>query len=152
MIMDRRNIILRKATQDDCSLLYEWVNDEEVRRNSLDQHLINKDEHNAWFDKMMKDSSQVQYIMMQKEKPIGQVRVTIEDDVAEIHYSITKAIRGQGMGQELIRLVVDTIKKEYPSVTRVVGKIKADNMASLRCFSKNEFEERYRVMEYTIKD
>lgn len=143
---------LRKATQSDRDLLFDWVNDEEVRKNAFHSHRITYEEHITWFNRIMNDPNQVQYILMLNEKPVGQIRLTIEDSAAEIDYSISNAARGCGFGGAIINLVKEQVKKDYPLIRKLTGKVKTSNAASYRCFIKNDFEETYRQLEYVLKN
>ena len=144
------SLYLRKATESDMDLLLEWANDETVRQNAFNTSPISYDEHRAWFSKMMADEKEAQYILMNGDVPVGQVRLTIDEDEAVIGYSIDKNERGKGYGKEIIRLVRERISEDYPQVVKLIGKVKPNNRASLFCFKKNGFEELYRCFEYYL--
>lgn len=141
-------LLLRKATEADIEILFRWVNDKLVRENSFDSHTISFDEHVAWFNRMASDPNKVQYILVLNDKPIGQIRLSINGDEAEISYSISKSVRGRGYGKEIIRLAIKQVKADYPSVVKLIGKVKPSNAASYCCFLKNGFEETYQQLEY----
>lgn len=149
--MNNDMLFLRKATPMDVDLLFGWVNDGEVRQNAFDPHTISYGEHKAWFDRMINDPDQAQYILVLNNKPVGQVRITIRGMEAEIDYSISGSARGHGHGGEIIGLVKEKTKEEYPFVKKLVGRVKPSNITSCRCFMKNGFEEVYRQFEYVCK-
>lgn len=144
------NLYLREAVEGDRDILFSWVNERETRKNSFDSHHITVEEHRSWFDRMRNDDDQIQYILMKGEKPIGQIRVSIMGNEAEISYSISHDERGYGYGKEIIRLVVGHVRKEHPGIEKLIGKVKPSNVASLRCFRENGFEDRYHAMELDI--
>lgn len=144
------NLYLRRAIESDMDLLYEWVNDDMARRNAFNTGHISYDEHKAWFARMMADDDQVQYILMNNEIPIGQVRLLIHGSVAELDYSIANSERKKGYGNELIRLARERIKADNPEIKSLTGKVKPDNMASFACFENNGFVEKYRYFEYSV--
>ncbi len=146
------NLFIRKANNTDVDILYNWINEREVRRNAFDSHLISYKEHVEWFRRMMSDNSQFQYILMKDEKPIGQIRLTIYESDAEIDYSISPGERGCGFGQEIIKLVIERAKYDFPTVKRLVARVKPSNIASYNCFVKNGFEEKYKQMEMSLAD
>lgn len=146
------DLYLRNATSSDFSLLYDWVNDGIARENAFNSHIVSLDEHSMWFEKVMKDNNQVQCILMKGDKPIGQIRLCIDGFAAEIDYSISKDERGNGYGTEIIRLIIEKVNNEYPSIKKLIGKVKPSNIASLQCFTKSGFEETYRQFEYTVRD
>ena len=141
---------LRRAQPKDVDLLYNWVNDHSVRQSAFDSHEISYDEHVKWFDKMMRDPDQVQYILIVDDIPAGQVRLTISGDEAEIDYSISNSVRGLGYGNEIIRLAIESVRVDYPVVKKLIGRIRPSNVASYYCFVKNDFEECFQQLEYDL--
>ncbi len=61
-------LYLRKAVEEDRDLLYEWVNDSEVRKNAFQTEKIPYDTHVAWYAKAMKDKNILQYILEKKRR------------------------------------------------------------------------------------
>ncbi len=144
----KANCYLRKATLEDIDILYHWANDPETRRNSFDQHEISRKEHEAWFSGMMNDPNRIQYIFMDGDAAVGQIRFDIANDVAEISYSIAPNERGKGYGRQIIDLTKQMIREDYPSVTKLKGSVKPNNQASISCFENNGFTENHRTYEY----
>ena len=144
-------LYLRRATEDDMDLLFEWANDDAVRKNAFHTEKIPYSDHVKWFAKMMADESVYQYILCEKDtpdlisegKPVGQVRLDVEGDAAVITSSIRAGERGKGYGTELLRLVkrqagIDKI----PGVSRLVGKVKYENVASARACEQCGFAKK----------
>lgn len=142
---------LRKATEADIKTLFYWVNDKTVRENSLDSHTISFDEHTAWFNQVMADPNKIQYILVMNGEPIGQIRLSVNKNEAEVGYSISKSARGRGYGKEIIRLIINQVKTDYPHITKLIAKVKPSNVASYYCFYKNGFEEIYQQLEYDLR-
>lgn len=142
---------LRKAKMEDVDLLFGWVNDKSVRENSFDGHLISYDEHVSWFKRMMDDPDQVQYILMLDDIPVGQIRLCCDKDIAVISYSIAQSQRGKGYGSDIIKLVTEKIKEDRLDIKKVVGRVKPNNIASVKCFISNGFEESFSQFEYELK-
>lgn len=130
---------LKRAEFADIDILFEWANDSETRRNSFNQHMISREEHEMWFYRMMNDPSRIQYLMMSADKPVGQIRIDISDNVGLISYSIAPNERGKGYGKQIIELAKNMIREEHPVILELRAKVKADNMASIRCFEENGF-------------
>lgn len=146
------NCHLREAIKSDCDLLYEWVNDQLVRQSAFDTHTISYEEHKAWFDRMMTDSDQIQYILMEGDTPIGQIRLSVEGETAEVDYSISNNARGFGYGHKIIGLIIKRIKNDYPKIKKLIGRIKPSNVASYQCFTRNGFEEAFQQLEFELID
>ena len=146
------NCYLRKATPTDSDILFEWVNDQLVRQSAFDTHTITYDEHKVWFGRMLNDPDQIQYILMEGETPIGQIRLIVDGENAEVDYSISNKARRFGYGQEIIRLAIEKIRNDYPNIKKLIGRIKPSNAASYHCFIRNGFEEVFQQLEYEIQE
>ena len=142
---EKSSCYLRKVAPEDVDILFEWVNDWDVRQNSFDTHEISYDEHVEWFDRMMRNPNQAQYILMIDDKPSGQIRVAVEGECAEISYSIPKNTRGLGYGSMIIGLVKKQVNMDYPHIKKLIGRVKPTNAASQRSFIRNGFMEEYRL-------
>lgn len=143
-------LYLRKATPADLEILFQWANDGETRKNAFSTNEISYKEHIAWFQALLHDPHQAQYILMEEDMPIGQIRLNIENDVVEIDYSISAQHRHYGYGKEIIRLIRQKVRNEYPGIVKLIARVKPSNIASISCFIANEFEENYRFFEYDM--
>lgn len=137
------NLFLRKAEYSDMDLLYVWANDPVVRENSFKTDAIPYDNHVKWFNKMMEDESVLQFILMNNNTPVGQIRLNVDKDVAEIGYSIAKEYRGKGYGHRIIQLVSSIVNKQYPDIKKLVAKVKPNNIDSNRIFLNEGFDLEY---------
>ncbi len=137
------DLYLRKADMSDAELLFQWVNDPEVRKYSFDSHIISHEEHMAWYEKLMKDPDRLQFIFMSGEVPVGQIRLDLAEKEAEVGYSIAPSFRGKGYGREIISKAVEMIKDQYPSVVRIIARVMPENEVSAACFAKNGFSARF---------
>lgn len=134
---------LRRATESDIDTLYHWANNPEVRKNSFNTDHIPYDTHKKWFSNMMKDENVVQYILEDEGVAIGQIRININENIAEIGYSISSEFRSQGYGRKMLKLVVSEIKENYPEVIQLIAKVKPENIASNKLFESEGYEMVY---------
>ena len=152
-------IYLRPATSEDLMLLYKWVNDSAVRKNSLNTKNISIAEHKNWFEKSLADDDVKIFILMKEEEPIGQVRLNKTGNVHTISYSIDVNYRAQGYGKIILQLLENKLaEKNFVGV--LVGSVKKNNVASQLIFKSLGYEEieenslyRYsknKVQHYTI--
>ena len=137
----KKRIHLRKAVWEDGELLFSWANDIDVRRNALQQHEISWDEHTAWLKKKLQDADCRIYIACIQttdvsERPVGQLRLDVEDGTAEIDYSIAAELRGQGYGTALVR---QAEREAGTEIRRFSARVKKGNPASARVFEKCGF-------------
>ena len=134
---------LREATYQDIELLFTWANDPEVRRNSFNPDPISYDGHKRWFENMMNDPEVLQFIIMDEEKPVGQIRLNINGDEAEISYSVVSDCRGKGYGRKMLQLITAEVKKRHPEIKAFVAKVKPGNAASRGLFESEGYEMKY---------
>lgn len=134
---------LRKATAEDIDLIFEWANEVDVRKNSFNSKPIPYENHKIWFEKLMSDGSVYQYILMDNDVPVGQIRLNIEGNEAEIGYSIAKEYRGKGYGHRILQLIVEEVRENIPEVEKLVAKVKPDNIASKKLFECDGYKTQY---------
>lgn len=130
-------IHIRNAAISDCRLIYEWVNDPEVRQNSINQKNIEWRDHQSWFKEKINSPTTKIFILEYKGIPIGQIRFDFVKDSWEIDYSISKNYRGKGFGKLIVRESI----LHFPPKTRFIAFAKPDNMASIHVFKSLTFED-----------
>lgn len=143
---------LRRAVEGDMDLLFDWANDQEVRENSFSTGQIAYGEHRRWFLGLLQDASRKQYIYLADEIPIGQIRVTLQKDKAEISYSISREWRGQGHGKRMLELLRHQLLLDAPGVRTLVAKVKKGNPASERAFLDTGYHKKYSLFELELKE
>lgn len=134
---------LRRATESDIDILYRWANDPEVRKNSFSTEHISYDTHKKWFSSMMIDKKVAQYILEDEDVAIGQIRIDLDGNIAEIGYSVSSEFRYQGYGRKMLKLVVKEVEQSFPEVTQLIAKVKPENAASNRLFESEGYELEY---------
>lgn len=148
----RGEIFLRRATDSDIDILFQWANDALTRANSFSTHQISYEEHCAWFKNILSDETQLQFILMHEAEPVGQVRLTIFDDKANISYSVNPSKRGLGYGKILCKIVIEEVRENYPNIRKLCAQVKPTNDASIHCFTENGFAHAYNQYEYIVAD
>lgn len=143
---------LRQADENDKGLLYEWANEAEVRKNSFSTVEISYEEHQRWYRQILSRSDCRQYIYMQDDKAVGQVRLTISGNKAEVSYSICAEKRCMGYGKMMLQLLCEQVKKDLPEIKTLIAKVKPDNIASRKVFMDIGYLERYDVFEMELND
>lgn len=131
---------IRSATDEDCRLLWEWVNDPEVRALAFESNPITWEAHIAWFRRKRFGENSYMYVVMdQDDCPIGQVRFDVQaDGRAETDISIAREQCGRGYGVEALRIACAHLFRTAP-VRWIVAHMKPDNAASIRAFEKAGF-------------
>ena len=133
-------LYLREAVKEDMDLLYQWVNDPEVRRNAFHTEQIPYDTHKKWFENVLKDRNVLQYILMEEyhgvTKEIGQIRLSLDKDRAVIGYSIAEEMRGKGFGSRMVQMAEEKLKEARQEIVVLEAQVKYENKASSKVFEK----------------
>jgi len=134
-------IKLRKAQENDCELLWKWVNDPKVRQSAFNSKSISWEDHHAWFLNKQNDPNCSQYIALNSHDiPIGQIRFDIKDSVAEIDYSVDKNFRDMGLGKILLKKGIELFCAETEKPITLQGCVKQENEPSNRAFKDVGFQ------------
>lgn len=146
-------LFLRKVTEDDMLILFNWANDPDVRKNAFHSETITLEEHTNWFKKLIMDDSQYQYILMCDDIAVGQIRLSLENnDSAEIDYSIASDYRGRGFGERILELIRLQVKKDIPDLNKLIGRVKSGNIASESCFQSSGYEKSFVQYELNLME
>lgn len=141
-------VCLCKVEEDDMDLLYRWANDPVVRNNSFNTETISYENHVKWFRKMVKDPSVLQFILKDDDMPVGQIRLNIVGENAEIGYSIGNEFRGKGYGHIILQLIAQEVQVNYPEIKKLVARVKPENAVSNSLFKTEGYCLEY--MSYTL--
>lgn len=144
------NLLLVKANIQDSELLYHWVNDYEVRKNSFNTGKIDYKKHLEWLKERLYSEDTLIYIYKDGQNPIGVIRLEKIDDFSMlINYSIDAKYRGKGYGTKLLAL----IKKTFSDIL-LIGKVKTNNISSIIAFQKAGYfiKEEPDYVEFYSKD
>ena len=136
-------VYLREAEETDMDLLFSWANDPAVRKNSFRTDPIPYEDHVKWFHHVMEDKNAIQYIMMDDDIPVGQIRLNIDGEEAEIGYSIAANFRGRGYGHKILQLIVQKVQEGQPQIKKLIAKVKPENGASKKLFESEGYEMKY---------
>ena len=136
---DKNRLALRKATEADAKTLFHWRNDPDTRANSFQTESIPYEEHIAWLEAVLRNPAQEIFILCEGDTLIGQVRLSMENDMATISYSIDAAYRAQGYGKAILQLAENLCVER--GTTRILrGYVKRKNIASQMIFEALGYE------------
>ena len=138
------NVYLRRVTFDDIELLFQWANDPVVRFCSFNSEPILYENHVKWFKRMIEDPTIIQYILMDDDIPVGQIRLNIDGNEAEIGYSVDAKFRGKGYGHKVLKLIAEEVKNNHYGIKSLIAKVKPENMVSNQLFTSEGY-----ILEYS---
>lgn len=131
---------IRRATQDDCWLLWQWVNDPQVRSASFESEEISREEHAAWFTRLLNSRDAAIYIAEDSGgAPVGQFRVEWNAGKnAVVDISVAQERRGGGIASSIIAEGAQIALREA-GLQQLHAYIRPANCASQRAFEKASF-------------
>jgi RimJ/RimL family protein N-acetyltransferase len=134
---------MRKVTEGDEELLLKWANDTEVRKNSINENRIERENHRSWFlDKINSQSCHI-FILESEGVPVGQIRFYLVESAYEIDLSLSRSYRNKGLGQILLKKGIEAVSKLLPGKENKPIKLKAlvksENARSSETFLKCGF-------------
>ncbi|WP_341457728.1 GNAT family N-acetyltransferase [Clostridium botulinum] len=133
------NLFLIPANESHCELIYEWSNDDEVRKNSFNSNKIIYEEHAKWYLNKLRDSNCCIYLLADANKSIGIVRIERKQNKNVISYSIAKEFRGKGYGYKILLKLEEELIKEYKEIV-LTGYVKEENISSIKIFKKLNYK------------
>ena len=130
-------IYLRRVKETDMKLLFDWRNNELVRKNSFSMETVEWQEHVKWFNANLVKSSVLFFIMMCKEQEVGQIRIDLElDNTAIINYSIAEKYRGFGYGKQILHLAETELYERFKNKYMLKALVKENNISSQVAFER----------------
>jgi ribosomal-protein-alanine N-acetyltransferase len=140
-----QSIVLTEVRKADSQTFYRWINDAETVRFNAPWKPIVPDNHNAWFDGIGKNGSQVVLAIREAddESAIGYVQLI---NIHPIHRSAELTIRigdadkrGKGCGTVALKLALDFARRDL-NLQRVWLRVFAGNGRAIRAYEKAGFE------------
>jgi|GEM_PF-646527 len=122
----------RYATISDSDLYFRWVNDDLVRKNSLNTEAISLENHNKWFSNKINNPNVFMYVFTNhKNEPVGQVIIELKKDWVSLGQSIAREHRGKKYSTEMLTKSTDAFLKNFPTLT-IVSVVKTTNKPSIK--------------------
>tara|TARA_B100001121_G_C18279761_1_gene430139 strand:- start:68 stop:526 length:459 start_codon:yes stop_codon:yes gene_type:complete len=132
-------MVIREAKLRDLKKTFQWANDKDVIRNSLNRSSkVNESEHLRWFKNYLKAKKKKMFIGTVNRKPVGMVRLDYTKMRIFISYLIDTKSRKKGLGFEMLKKVVDNIKRKNKGYI-INAEVKKINIGSNKIFKKLGF-------------
>ncbi len=128
---------LRRADADDVYQYFDWVNDPEVRRQSLRSEPVSLAQHRQWFAEKLAGPDSRLFVLEAAGLPVGQVRFDRIAGETLVDYSIERPFRGRGWARRLVALGLHQMRGHGPAIFR--AEVKASNLPSCAVFRSLEF-------------
>jgi len=126
---------MRRATEDDVMLYFEWANDPAVRQNAIHTAQIAFEDHRKWFTNKLHDPNSKLFVFYNDQDNLGQLRLDKEGEFWIISYTVDERFRGQGWG----KIIVQQIVRNFPQLS-MKALVKEGNIPSIKIFEKCGFQ------------
>ncbi|SFA69062.1 GNAT family N-acetyltransferase [Clostridium frigidicarnis] len=140
---------MRRVEKRDFNILFDWINDKDVIKNSRYGKGKSLDEFTIWFNEKIKSQSSYMFILEKENNPLGQINFDLVEKEVVITYSVDKRFRNQGLGKELVREVEKFIGINLKNVKKISAYINSINIPSIKVFENlgfiREIDEKYYV-------
>jgi RimJ/RimL family protein N-acetyltransferase len=132
------DIKLRKAAKEDVNLIFDWSNDDLVRKQSYSSDKIELKNHIKWYNSKYQDPKSLFLILELRNKPFGLVRFDIQKENAIVGVLIGSNYRGKGLSINSLILACSEYFKSNDQP--ILAYIKETNKASISAFGKAGFQ------------
>ncbi len=131
---------LRQFLEVDIEDVFNLSNEPYVRKYSLNQTRIPWDGHKKWFAGVLKSEQNIGYaIVDNKDKFYGQIRFSIDGDLATISLSLCRSIIGKGYSRHLLMIALSILSWENRDILMVDATINKNNTPSIKLFTNLGF-------------
>lgn len=132
---------LRLAQLEDSKSIYGLRISPEVRNNSLDNSMFTYESHLLWLTRSLSNSYRKLFVVLSGEDFAGVVRVDMDEKHEEALVSIflEKKFWGTGAGVFGLGEAEKMTKQLYPGLKKFTAQVIAENVASLKFFTKMNY-------------
>ena len=134
----KNHLSLRKVIYTDEILLFNWINDPDVRKWSFGKHFIKLDEHTKWFEKKYNDDNVLMWIFEVNNDPAGLVRIEKEDNKVLLNYLIAPQSRGKRLATKMLKIAMNEVRIHWHNI-KVFAYTLPENIASIKSLEKAGF-------------
>jgi RimJ/RimL family protein N-acetyltransferase len=130
------NLCFRSILPADSTLLFQWRNDSDTRRNSINTAKVSPEDHARWFRKMMTFDSRWISIAELDGLPVGVIRLdwNKEHDHCEVSFTVAPEHRRKGLGFKIVQQQLEELQG-----ATVLARVKIANAGSRRIFDRLSF-------------
>ena len=129
---------IRLARIEDEDLLYELVNKEDsLRWKRKTRNKINKSEHKKWFNESLSNKFCRIWIIQNDKENIGQVRIKLIKNIADVDIYLLKNFRGKGYASKSLIRAINHFSKDFDLIY-FRAFVHKENISSINLFKKNQ--------------
>ena len=132
-------------------MVFGWRNLDWVIALSAAQHVVTKEEHTAWFTKVLGSSDHLLFIVETLSgKAMGILRFDRAEEAAVVSIYLLPEFQGQGRGMHALRLGCERAFDRWSDLTRIRATVRSDNAKSLKAFREVGFTDEEEGEEHGV--
>ena len=143
----------RSATVADSGLILEWRNHERSRKHSTNNRVIERAEHEKWYQKRIKQiDNQPFWIFSNETSQLGYVRFDRSIDsknTFEISICINPDFQNQGYGKDVLAKSLFLHFEKHPT-SKIIARVSRNNSSSLSLFTTANFIEKISSDDFLV--
>ncbi|MCX6834628.1 MAG: UDP-4-amino-4,6-dideoxy-N-acetyl-beta-L-altrosamine N-acetyltransferase [candidate division Zixibacteria bacterium] len=153
-MLKREDCRFRRMERSDLDLVLRWRNSERIREAMYTDHVITRDEHYAWFERVTRNNATMHFVFEREGRPLGVVNV-VDIDRRNLRcvwgFYIGEEDAPRGSGTAMGYLALECLF-ENEGLHRIIGEALADNEASIKYHRRLGFVEEGRLVEHVVKN
>ena len=119
-------------------IIFNWINEKSVRKNSLNQKLISLNVHKSWIKKKIEVEKDYFKLFCVKDVEIGFVRIDDNDDYYKLNYLLDKKYRGRNLSKIMIKMLLND-KNSYKHKP-IIAEVLKSNYISINTLTSCGFK------------
>jgi UDP-2,4-diacetamido-2,4,6-trideoxy-beta-L-altropyranose hydrolase len=135
----QQRISLQRAVSDDCKTFFNWANDPEVRKNSINKNPINWESHVKWFESKLLSKDSILLVGLFDSELIGSLRFDYIENRWSISFSVDEKFRGKGLAEIMLHKALIELRKNIPGQIDLKAQVQLENKASKKIFKNLGF-------------
>jgi len=124
---DMPSVTLRRASDADAQILFDWRNDPDTRRNSRHSEAVGWDDHRRWLSAALARSDRTLLIAELAGEPVGTVRLDRGAEGCELSWTVAPRWRGRGVGRTMVQKAA-----EESGAAVLLAAVREGNLSSAR--------------------
>jgi UDP-4-amino-4,6-dideoxy-N-acetyl-beta-L-altrosamine N-acetyltransferase len=150
----RENYNLRFLKKDDLDMLLTWRNSDHIRANMYTDHIISKEEHRQWFERISIENDSIYMIFEYQNQPIGLVsasQIDRRNDMCFWAFYLGESNAPRGSGSIMEFLFLEYLFEEF-NIRKLCCEVLSFNVTTIKLHKKFGFQEEGIFRKHVLKN
>jgi hypothetical protein len=121
--------------------ILEWRNDELTRKNSINESIINQNDHELWLKSNIDSKDTLLLMYFYNSEPCALIKLDkLDQEKFGISINLNPELRGKKLSSLIVRSSLHYLRKIYDSIEiNILASIKPFNLPSIKSFERSGF-------------